>query len=152
MTENDALIEAFAEKIKYQMKSTIEAATKKCETCHYKHDYLELCDDNAISREAVEDYLRMYLNGRLHEGDEKDLKEILEYVHELPFVFPQDKPIGHWEYIQEARGTCGFVDKYHICSVCGTRALAEGSSDLADECLSDYCPKCGAKMENVEKS
>ena len=60
----------------------------------------------------------------------------------------QDRPQGHWEYTQEARGTCGFIDKYHICSVCGTRALAEGSSDLADECLSDYCPKCGAKMDS----
>lgn len=51
----------------------------------------------------------------------------------------QQPKIGHW--IKVSKGT--------LCSICGCYAIDEEDGGL--EILTDYCPWCGAKMQEVEE-
>lgn len=93
----------------------------------------EPCDD-AISRQAVQDYIAKYLSQYLYNDVREAVEVIDEYIGELPSVNPQPKT-GHWIPIQESVG----IFRYK-CDKCGRYNRA----------ISDYCPNCGAKMESEE--
>jgi hypothetical protein len=61
-------------------------------------------------------------------------------IENLPSVTPTHK-IGYWkmtnDYLTTAYGSVDYVK----CSCCGEDSLEEG----------DFCPNCGAKMEEVEE-
>ena len=82
-----------------------------------------VCDD-AISREAV---IQLF-NGNI--GSEAAL--ILHKVKQLP---PVTQKSGKWEF---------HCQHWSKCSICGY------ADKFAEKW--NYCPNCGAKMENVEKS
>ena len=51
---------------------------------------------------------------------------------------------GHW--IKDDNPEV--IDQSTRCSLCGGRAHLEEYEEGISEALSDYCPHCGAKMEN----
>lgn len=90
----------------------------------------EPCED-AISRQAAQDYIAEYLSQYLYDDVRAAVEVIDEYIGELPPVTPKQKT-GHWK------------DRYHdmfkyYCSKCET------GSDLR----TSYCPNCGAKMSDI---
>lgn len=67
-------------------------------------------------------------------------KDVKSYMSTIPRATPI-RPKGHWimtsDYLTTAYGSVDYVK----CSCCGEDSLEEG----------DYCPNCGAKMEEVEE-
>lgn len=69
-------------------------------------------------------------------------------IDSLPSITPQEQRKGHW------------IDKSHLfescsaeCSVCGERSngyVTDNGFSLQYKYY-DFCPKCGAKMEEVEE-
>lgn len=69
------------------------------------------------------------------------VKEIQEYVDNLPSAGPELK-YGKWIPVTNSRGG-------HECSLCQSYAP---SFKTGDEWLTDYCPSCGAKMDEVREN
>lgn len=61
-----------------------------------------------------------------------NIKECIEEVIE------QDREVARW---------ANNIHDLPICSKCGNYAVFDHAID--DYCYSDYCPKCGARMENA---
>ena len=89
----------------------------------------EPCDD-AISRQAVQDYLAKYLSQYLYNDVREAVEVIDEYIGELPSVNPTKT--GHWIWCVGS----------HKCSNC------EEYTWFSHRELLRYCPNCGAKMES----
>jgi hypothetical protein len=89
--------------------------------------------DDCISRQAVED--AMYDATR---AMDLNYGQIMDYIDNLPSVTPIE-PKGHWIDITNKNKTVIAVR----CSCC------EKSPKYAIK--SDYCPNCGAKMEEVKE-
>lgn len=91
---------------------------------------MEPCED-CISRQAVLD-----LANNMVETAIIPYRPFQKAVKELPFVQPEQKT-GHWidtdNYFMGAYRNIDYVE----CSCCHEDSLEEG----------DYCPNCGAKME-----
>ena len=90
----------------------------------------EPCDD-AISRDAVQDYIAKYLSQYMYNDVREAVEVIDEYIGELPSVKPQEKT-GRWKRI-------GY-DIYE-CSICGQDVMT------GDICAYKHCHGCGAKMK-----
>lgn len=94
----------------------------------------EPCED-AISRQAVLDGVDRYIYKSQSTGTQDDFYSFAELVvKQLPSVTPQPKT-GHWikDDITE-RSKSAYK---HKCDRCGAYHRA----------MYDYCPSCGAKME-----
>lgn len=93
-----------------------------------------------ISRQAVQDYIAKYLSQYLYDDVREAVEVIDEFIGDLPSVNPQKT--GHWimtsDYLTTAYGSVDYVK----CSCCGEDSLEEG----------DYCPNCGARMFEQERS
>ncbi len=89
------------------------------------------CED-AISREAVDEYITNLLSGYLYDEERTRLEDLSAFVWELPPVIPT-RPTAQWERS---------VDDYNKCSNCGK--LIKYYYDYK------YCPNCGAKMTESE--
>jgi hypothetical protein len=99
------------------------------------------CEDT-ISRQAL--YEALYEH--FHDEDapnnitEVRLGTVRNFVKGFPFTTPTRKK-GHWimtnDYLTAAYGSIDYVK----CSCCCEESLEEGN----------YCPNCGAKMEEVEE-
>lgn len=79
------------------------------------------CED-AISRQAVMEIC----------NEEWDSDLIVERIGQLPSVAPQQKT-GHW--LKVSNGT--------LCSICRGYAIDDDGLTI----FTDYCPWCGAKMQ-----
>ena len=92
------------------------------------------CED-AISREAVLDYIAKLLSGYLYEEERGRLEDFTTYIAEMSPVTPT-RTKGRWIEQKD-------IHKHHygwsFCSECGAFLM---SSDGAN-----YCSCCGAKME-----
>lgn len=106
----------------------------------------EPCED-CVSRQAVLSKIKEVCFGeewvkfRIDNGSNGQRDFLTNYIEQLPPVTPQPK-IGKWigiEYDSYADGNPVY-DVYE-CSLCGFEH--KGESDT----LTDYCPDCGAKME-----
>lgn len=89
----------------------------------------EPCDD-AISRQAAIDEIRTC----------RFVVDAIEKIRGLPSVTPQQK-MGWWI---EERNDYGEIINWH-CSNC------YDDSGFITTCKWDYCPNCGAKMQEVEE-
>lgn len=87
------------------------------------------CED-AISRQAVLDEIDNTFRCKL------SYTRCREHIEQLPPATPQPK-IGHW--LKDSRGT--------LCSICRGYAIDDDGLTI----LTDYCPWCGAKMQEVEE-
>ena len=72
-----------------------------------------------------------YLDG-VHDG----IKLAILYVIGATTI--EGRKHGHWKFVAN-------MLPYHICSVCGSRALFDENS--YDTVMSNYCPYCGAIMD-----
>jgi hypothetical protein len=96
---------------------------------------MQPCED-VISRQAVEDAIAdMVVN-----GESLGYAVASDILSDLPPVTPQPK-MGRWIEVTNGRGG-------HECDLCYEYAPSYQSGD---EYLSQYCPKCGAKMQEVEE-
>ena len=92
--------------------------------CHCEEQ--EPCED-AISREQLERELHAQM------AVDAISKEVaLDMLEHLPPVTPQPKT-GHWIFDE-------ILDKHYYCSECKSMGVDYW----------DYCPNCGAKMEESE--
>jgi len=107
-----------------------------------EYEQIEPCEDT-ISRQAVLDATvkRNSIWNKITNSKGENLEEI---ILQLPPVTPQQKT-GHWI---EKDGFDG--DVYYDCSACGESfCLIDGTPT---DNLYNYCPNCGAKMEESEVS
>lgn len=104
------------------------------------------CED-AISRQAVLKAIKnLYPGIPVVDINGARLKWLRKYepyfecekvVEQLPSVTPQPK-IGQW--LKASKGT--------LCSICRGYAIDDEGLDI----LTDYCPWCGAKMQEVQNA
>ncbi len=96
-------------------------------------------DEDAISRQAVIDAIKNYASMLWKKYYEPFPEStIMEIIQELPSVTPQPKT-GYW--IKESPFLMA------ECSECGNKAFGNHGFD---EVLTEFCPKCGAKMAESE--
>ena len=103
--------------------------------CKYKQ---EPCED-AISRQAV-----LEVFGDIHPLDYHTNGYVLK-IQKLPSVNPQPK-MGYWIKHNTPNKT-----HYYDCSLCGCVAPCTETADSYLWKLSNFCPDCGAKMEEKTK-
>lgn len=98
------------------------AGTEECHECMWESKYEQQPSEDCISREEA---IRIAEQGQI-QGYEWQFKKLCD----LPSVTPQPR-IGHW------------IDRFGGCECSECGCLEAG--------YSDYCPNCGAKMEEVEE-
>lgn len=98
--------------------------------------------DSEVAYRFLTDQL-LKVTGKYSEGVNKGLniaRSAMRNPDAIPTIDPENlRPAAHWECLSEADalnygGTYAALD----CSRCGWRV----------RCKSDYCPRCGAKMED----
>jgi hypothetical protein len=116
---------------------------------NFNKDYAResMLKDALIRRQAVDDYISQLLSGYLYDEERERLEQFCAWLwDELPSVQPTQK-VGHWEYMQyDANPKIG---NWH-CSECGRIVFLLKSQKYGETPLYDYCPWCGAKMEEGE--
>ena len=125
----------------FALKKGIEALEQEpCEDCVSREAVLETIDD--CNSDGLKGIFCSYVDG----------EKFKKYIKELPSVISKGVTVtdfadkcrecgkqkkGHWiitgDYLTAAYGSVDYVK----CSCCGKDSLEEG----------DYCPNCGAKME-----
>lgn len=88
------------------------------------------CED-AIRRQEVLDIVDSYSESQSNVEDVT--QDIISDIVALPSVNPQPKT-GHWIFDE-------ILDRHYYCSECKSMGVDYW----------DYCPNCGAKMEEVEE-
>ena len=108
----------------------------------------EPCDD-AISRQAIQDYIAKYLSQYLYNDVREAIEVIDEYIGELPSVKPQEPKTGHW--IEAAE----YSDGNHKieCSECKSHIFDRGHANSFNvKNKYKYCPNCGCRMVESQES
>ena len=110
---------------------SIKPKVKECEDC--------------VSREAVHNLIIPWLNDYLLDETREALETIDYKIEDLPSVTPQytdaeQQKIGHWEKVNTARE---YNSDTYECSECKYIIWTYKDADRKW----NYCPKCGAKME-----
>lgn len=107
----------------------------------------EPCEE-AISRQAVLSKIKEVCFSeewgqfRVDNGSNGQRDFLINYIEQLPPVTPQAKT-GHWTERKMHKGTGFFLP---TCSECGS------IQPYAHHTFSwNYCPNCGAKMEEAEE-
>ena len=130
--------------LKYNMEKyendfvSIFVGTDISSLCKDVLDYLEQepCDD-CISRQAAIDVVSKWFDKIQLNGD-----ICLDGITSLPSVTPESK-VGHWTERKKWVDTGYFLS---TCSECGS------IQPLTTHIFRfDYCPKCGAKMQESEE-
>lgn len=97
----------------------------------------EPCGD-CVSRQEV---LSEVKSGMIRPIDGENWKRVSDNVRDilaLPPVSPQPK-MGRWNFTKH------YGRDYYVCLVCGMERMDDHSSGW------NYCPNCGAKMQEVEE-
>lgn len=90
----------------------------------------------------AEGVMRACYDGFLKTGN-KAYREIFALVETVPAEDVQEVKHGHWKGINRNK----YNDDEATCSVCGVTF----SSGYSDPSWWDYCPNCGAKMDEVKE-
>lgn len=110
----------------------------------------ESCDD-CINRQAAIDTIESWLSCDDYNETERHIMRAMQSVlYDLPSVTPEEKT-GHW--IDEADNIDALFDRHkYKCSKCGELAnyFVGGSEDWWNLIKPNFCPNCGAKMQEVE--
>lgn len=113
-----------------KVKSCKECAEEHRQLAEWLKDYKRLkeqesCED-AISRQAVLEIAKSSNSNWI------DNSVLFKKVNELPPVTPKPK-MGHWIFDE-------VLDRHYYCSECKSMGVDYW----------DYCPNCGAKMQEVK--
>lgn len=120
-----------------------EVYTEKCRNAHemaIKSLEKEPCED-AINRQIISDYVESHIQeintgyGDLNKHTNEILRMIVDYIESMPPVTPKPK-MGHWIDVESLDSAL-----WHACSECGE----------TEYYATNYCPNCGAKMQEVEE-
>lgn len=76
------------------------------------------------------------LKGTYFDGVCNGLEAAITCVEHAPVI--EERKYGRWRFVAN-------MLPYHLCSVCGRRALFDENS--YDTVVSNYCPHCGAVMD-----
>ena len=100
-----------------------------------------------ISRQAAIDALKDAENHAFN-SYYKGLIKAHKIIADLPSVEAEPRKHGRWIHVFDSEP----YDEY-VCSVCGTRASSFIGGTEMWYCLlkPNYCPNCGAKMDEVEE-
>lgn len=72
------------------------------------------------------------------------IETVMEYLDEIADTFPiEAEPVRHGEWT-EKKSAKGIFDYYFVCSECH-----KNTPDRAFLIAPDYCPNCGAKMDEM---
>jgi len=106
------------------------------------------CED-VVSRKDIQDYIAKYLSQYLYEDVRQAVEAIDTYIGDMPSVTQKSETVT--EFADRCR-ECGKMRKGHWiwnfdkgyckCSECG---IGMGHKEF------DYCPNCGAKMQESEE-
>ena len=109
---------------------------------------------DCISRDVVKNYIQAHIHEIITEsGEDKNkhtnrvLRSMIHGVNCMPSITPQEAKTGHWI----SRWYAGHDFRFHVCSECNE----EFSCDMETGINIDnyrYCPNCGAKMAETEKT
>jgi len=121
-----------------EMKSQLEPENEDIFNYIIKALEQEPCED-AISRQDV--WFKLTNGAYDGETTEQFIDRVAKEIESAPPVNPQPKT-GHWtrELIRNEKGGC--IGAKMICSECN-------NDNKHDEYM-DYCPNCGARMEDKE--
>lgn len=76
---------------------------------------------------------------------EKDVSESMDKIRALPRVTPQEPKTGEW-----CKQNDDYFDWYE-CSECGYGSEGEMQYSSEYDVRTNFCPNCGAKMQEVEE-
>lgn len=116
-------------------------ATDRIKELPYVKPKVKECED-CVSREAVHNLIIPWLNDYLFDETREALETIDYKIEDLPSVTPQPK-IGHWKKVNTARE---YNSDAYECSECKYIIWTYKDADRKW----NYCPKCGAKMEEEQ--
>ena len=103
----------------------------------------EPCED-AISRNAVCDYIAEFVNNEYSTQTECDMVDyMIDGIQHLPSVNPQEPKTGHWIAIDEE------PHEDYECDKCGY-TISTFTANIEPHTEYKYCPNCGAKMESED--
>lgn len=111
-----------------------------------KNIYLEartgMKEDDAISRQAVHEAIEKWAGSMsvLIALPTREVRPLLDSIHELPSINLQEPKTGHWKYAEQLQA--------EICSCCGCIKGDYFFSDI--EVPIKFCPNCGAAMTESE--
>lgn len=142
---------------------TLEEAIKHCEEVaeSKKKTGGECPFDDAISRQAVIDGINEYFHDEYYQRTSiQDCRDCLikDVIKNMPSVTPQQKT-GHWietaeEYYKAINEEGGGVNEntpYFTDDIACSECLAKFSMIDNETERFEYCPHCGAKMQEVEE-
>ena len=141
--------------LKYERKTALHE-NKSAFDMAIKSLSAEPCED-AISRaEAMTEIMMFAGNVKPdEEGIYIKVSDAVQLLRELPSVTPKQKP-GKWILLsdKDLNGTFDFFYKgdawmNYECSNCGHK-VHNGLNDTLLDNRTNYCPNCGAKMEDTE--
>lgn len=76
---------------------------------------------------------------RIAEHNYQAMKETVnQQAENFIKLLAEERKHGHWKFVAN-------IVPYHLCSVCGSRALFDENS--CDTVMSNYYPYCGAVMD-----
>ena len=140
-----------------------------CEKCDEAFDMAisalnqEPCED-AVSRQAVQDYIAKYLSQYLYEDVRQAVEDIDVYIGDLPSVQPKPETVTEFadrcrecgakygKLLKQVTKTGKWL-KYSYarkCSECGS--ITCWTDDEGRAIPDNYCPNCGAKMVEQRES
>lgn len=99
-----------------------------------------------IDRESLIEHMRKAYKGNTKAGFKWDLISVVAVIGAEEEITPDAEPIRHGRWINDG------IDKWK-CSLCqkGNIYAFKWSVDGGYELQDNYCPNCGAKMDEVEE-
>ena len=107
--------------------------------------------DDLISRQAVHEAITRWAGSMsvLIALPTREVRPLLDSIHKLPSVKPQEPKTGHWIEHPEIETSTPEYLMFYECSECGNKQCFY----TADTHRRNYCGNCGAKMvEEQERS
>ena len=104
-------------------------------------------DGDCISRQTVINMLND-INAEVNDGCGYMYEHWMDYIKQLPSI--SQAKTGHW-IIKGYNLGDDYIDECYVCSKCGEQALLYPYGRHL-ECLSDFCPNCGADMREKTKT
>ena len=105
---------------------------------------MRLIDGDAL-KEKIEKYRIVHLSHRRLSAIKREAEEVINDICFAIDVAQAIDPVKHGRWIKNERKSKFHIEPVYLCSCCREQE-AWGQWEL-----SNYCPNCGAKMDEVER-